>query len=567
MTAPSEAAPDPAGRNEDESPSSNRTAPAVPSPGAHASAGGGASGVGGEPEVGDADAMGAAGAAAPTGVESGGRMLAGRPAGGTGAPRPVVAAWVTALGLFVLVGVAGESAAEPPLGASTVHPPWDLGLGLPPAVVDAALLAAYLLAAAAVWRALRAVEDGWRPRPRTVGVAAVLAVGALLLVPPFGSADHLSYVAYGRIAAEGGDPYAVAPDDWPPGDPVVDSAEVPWDDTTSVYGPVATAVQAAVAELGGGSLRVTVWLWQLVAGASFLVTGLLLHRRARAPAARARVAVLWTLNPLLLGVLVAGAHLDAVSALAAVACLALGVRDVSSSRFVAMQLAAGLALGVAAGSKLPYAAAGVAVLWAHRRLPRLQQAVGAAALLVGAAAVLVPAHLWAGPHVYDQARDASRFTSLATPWRPLVNAASALGWAGARDAVPVAFALVALLTLLATIGLLRPLARRDRQDGALALLALAVAYVVAAPYVLPWYDALIFAPLALVAGTLLDRPLLLRLTVLAVAYVPGRAAGEPSTVSDALLDLRQFAAPVATAGVLVWLLVTGLRALRREPGH
>jgi hypothetical protein len=518
---------------------------------------------------------------AAAGAVAGGRLVAGRPpgaapdqgsrGGAAGAPGWATAAWVGAVGLFVLVGLAGESAAAPPLGGHTAHPPWDLALGLPPAVVDVALVAAYLLAAAAVWRGLQAVDDGWRPRPRTVGLAAVLAVGALVLVPPFGSADHLSYVAYGRIAAEGGDPYVVAPDQWPPGDPVVASAEVPWDDTTSVYGPVATAVQAAVAELGGGSLRLTVWFWQLVAGASFLVTGLLLTRLARAPATRARVAVLWTLNPLLLGVLVGGAHLDVLSAVAAVACLALGVRSVPpSTRFLAMQLAAGLALGVAAGSKLPYAAAGLAVLWAHRGLPSRQRAAGALALLVGAAAVLVPAHLWAGSHVYDQARDASRFTSLATPWRPLVNAAGALGWDGARDAVPYAFAALALVALLAAIGLLRSLAhqeRSDARDAALALLALAVAYVVAAPYVLPWYDALLFAPLALVAGTRLDRPLILRLTVLAIAYVPGRAAGEPSAVSDALLDLRQFAAPVATGAVLVWLLVAGLRALRRGPGH
>ena len=75
---------------------------------------------------------------------------------------------------------------------------------------------------------------------------------------------------------------------------------------------------------------------------------------------------------------------------------------------------------------------------------------------------------------------------------------------------------------------------------------------------LPWYDALLFAPLALVAGTRLDRPLLLRLAVLAVAYVPGRAAGEPSAVTDVLLGFRQFAAPVVTGAVLVWVLVTGL---------
>ena len=158
---------------------------------------------------------------------------------------------------------------------------------------------------------------------------------------------------------------------------------------------------------------------------------------------------------------------------------------------------------------------------------------------------------------------ASRFTSLATPWRPLVNALSALGWDGVRDAVPLAFAAVAVLALLAAAG---PLRGVPAEPGAAALLALGTAYVVAVPYVLPWYDALVFAPLALVAGTRLDRPLVLRLTVLAVAYVPGRAAGEPSVVSDVLLGVRQFAAPVATGTVLVWLLVTGLRSLRGSPG-
>jgi hypothetical protein len=500
------------------------------------------------------------------------------PAGGrestVAAPRFALALGAASVALLVLAGLAGESAAQPPLGPATAHPPWDLALGLPPAVVDVGLVAAYLLGGAAVALALRAVRAGWCPAGRTVAVAAVVAVGALVLVPPFGSADHLSYAAYGRIAAEGGDPYAVAPDAWPPGDPVVGSAEPPWADTTSVYGPVATAVQAVAAELGGGSLRLTVWLWQLVVGVSFLVAGLLLDRLARGgpgAGARARVAVLWTLNPLLLGVVVAGAHLDALSTAAAVACLALGVRRVSDGAatpaFLAAQAGSGVMLGVAAGTKLPYAAAGAAVLWAHRRLPARARVAGAAALLAGAAAVLVPAHLWAGGHVYDQARAASRFTSLATPWRWLLNEAHAIGWDGARAAIPVAFAVVAVLALAATVGHLRGVVGdRPDQQGAAALLALATAYVVAAPYALPWYDALLFAPLALVAGTRLDVPLVLRLTVLAIAYVPGRVAGEASAVSDFLLDVRRYDAPLVTGAVLLWLLATGLFALRRSPG-
>jgi hypothetical protein len=338
-----------------------------------------------------------------SGVRIAGVRAPARGAAPTGTPRLAAGLGGAAVALFVLVGLAGESATAPPLGPHAWHPPYDLALGLPPAVVDVALVAAYLLAGAAVWLGLRAVEAGWRPPARAVLVAGLVAVGALVLVPPIGSADHLSYAAYGRIAAEGGDPYLTAPDAWPPGDPVVGAAEAPWDDTTSVYGPVATAVQAAAARLGDGSLRLTVWLWQVLVGVAWLVAAWLLDRLARlsdGDRGRARVAVLWTLNPLLLGCVVGGAHLDALSAAAAVACLALGVRGASSpAGFLAGQAAAGVALAVAAGTKLPYAAAGAAVVWAHRRFPWRAQVAAAAAMLGTALAVLVPAHLWAGAPV------------------------------------------------------------------------------------------------------------------------------------------------------------------------
>ena len=114
---------------------------------------------------------------------------------------------------------------------------------------------------------------GARLRPRTVAAAALVAVGLLVAVPPLGSADHLSYAAYGRIAAQGGDPYAVPPITWRGGtDPVAGAVQPPWQDTPSVYGPVATGVMAAVSALAGSSLRLTVWLWQLVCGLAFLAS-------------------------------------------------------------------------------------------------------------------------------------------------------------------------------------------------------------------------------------------------------------------------------------------------------
>src|SRR6476646_3565400 len=51
--------------------------------------------------------------------------------------------------------------------------------------------------------------------------------------------------------------------------------------------------------------------------------------------------------------------------------------------------------------------------------------------------------------------------------------------------------------------------------------ALATAYVLLAPYSLPWYELLTWALLPLLAPSLLDTVLLGRGAVMAMAYVPG----------------------------------------------
>ena len=226
--------------------------------------------------------------------------------------RVAVVCGVASLGLLELVAFAGDSAAEPGLGALGRHPPWDAGLGWSSGMVTVLLLLAVLLGAAATGLGLRAVACGARPAPRAVALAAAAAIAALVLVPPIGSADHLSYAAYGRIAAAGDDPYVEPPITWRGGtDPVAGAVQPPWQRAPSVYGPVATAGQALAALLGNGSLRLTVWLLQLACAAAFGLVAWTLDRLTRAdPARRARAAVLWTLNPVLLGQLVLGAHVD-----------------------------------------------------------------------------------------------------------------------------------------------------------------------------------------------------------------------------------------------------------------
>jgi hypothetical protein len=94
---------------------------------------------------------------------------------------------------------------------------------------------------------------------------------------------------------------------------------------------------------------------------------------------------------------------------------------------------------------------------------------------------------------------------------------------------------------------------------------LSTAYALAAPYSLPWYDQLTWATLPVLAASALDLVLLGRLTVMALAYVPGRVVAMTPAVEDFTLGFRRLVAPYAA--LLVWgsLTVFWLRGSRRSP--
>jgi hypothetical protein len=85
-----------------------------------------------------------------------------------------------------------------------------------------------------------------------------------------------------------------------------------------------------------------------------------------------------------------------------------------------------------------------------------------------------------------------------------------------------------------------------------ATFVLATAYAVGAPYALPWYDVLTWATLPLVA-TSLDWILLARLTVMAMAYVPGRVVAMSPEVETLTLGFRKIVGPLAAW--LVWIAI------------
>ncbi|MFB9377108.1 hypothetical protein ACFFKU_02125 [Kineococcus gynurae] len=468
---------------------------------------------------------------------------------------PARALWVVSLLSWAFVALAGPSAAVPGLGPGPL--PFDLGGSPSSALVSAVLAVSVLTGGAALWCALDAVRAGWVPSRRLVTGAVLGAALLVVLLPPVGSADHLSYAAYGRVAVLGGDPWTASPATFAGGvDPVVSAVRDPWRDTPSVYGPVGGLVMALASLVGGDSVRTTVWAGQLLLAAGWVALALGLDAALRAsPTLRARVAVAWSLNPLLLTVGLGGAHADVLAGTAALATLLLARRH---------PLLAGLALGMAVGTKLPYGAVGggllVAWLLTRRELGTGWLVRG----VLGALVVLVPAHVWAGVHAYDQARTASRYVSLATVWRPLVEAG-----------LPRGLLLPGLALIM--IGLLalwwRPLTGDRTLDGhrweALAAgtaAALALGYLLGASYVLPWYDLLLWGPLTLaVAIPALDRLLTLRLTVLALAYVPGLVDGMSPTVQAVTLGFRREVAPWAAWLWLVLALGLGLPRRRGQP--
>jgi hypothetical protein len=478
-------------------------------------------------------------------------------------------ALVLSFGLLLLVGVAGESAAKPGLGPRG-WAPGDLAWSPGPALVTALLWVAYVLGAVAVWLRLKgepsvvsgagmlgAVAARARRRLAPGGWAGPAALGVLaLLTGPFGSADHTNYAAYGRIVALGGDPYLTPPSGWLPVDPVVSGVEPPWTGTVSVYGPFATVLQTLTSHLGGANLRETVWWWQVLVVLAWLAVRFVLLRSG---ATAGRVDTLWTLNPLVFGVGVLGAHVDLVAAALAVAALVLAARN---------PLAAGVFAGLAVSCKITYGVVGLAVLvgwWVHERRSLVRRALS---FVAAALVVVIPLHLWAGPHVFDQLDRARRSISLATPWRLAYEALSGPLTSGhARTVVTWLAVVVALVLVVLLARLTRGLAPGTSAGAAARwVVVLSAAYSLAAPYSLPWYDLLTWAALPVLASSVLDTILVVRLAAMAVAYVPGRVVGMTPTVERVSLWVRR--TPVPYAGLLVWGWVTlaATRGSSRTPG-
>jgi hypothetical protein len=278
-----------------------------------------------------------------------------------------------------------------------------------------------------------------------------------------------------------------------------------------VYGPVATWLQEAAGRLSGDRPWLTIWLLMLANGAAFLLTGLLLIRAAQD---RRRAAVLWAANPLLIGVLVAGGHLDtfvAGLAVAAVVCsrraesIRAGARRAGSWRW---DVGAGLLIGVACGVKVSagLVAAGLIVVL-------LTQRAWGRALRQGVTGLATVAVLYAcyGLHALDPLHAASGLVSVPSLWLFFQDLGNPLVGAGTATAVTaVAWPVV---TLALAWGLRSRLPRAAPPLVAVPML-LTLAWMLAAPWTMPWYSAVSWS-----CASLLPRGRLLGWLLTATAFL------------------------------------------------
>jgi hypothetical protein len=509
--------------------------------------------------------------ARPDGSADRGKRSADR---GKQGPLAVSAAIISAAGITLLavVMLLGPSAAVPRLGPG--GPMWSLQVRPSAATVIALERMGLLLGAIGVALGLAAVRRGWRPSAHLLVGAGAAAAALFMFLPPAGSIDVLNYAIYGRIAYLGHNPYLMRPAElYRAGDPVGLYAPANWRTLPTVYGPVATALQWAAAELGGASMaRIVFWI-RLGNAIAFVATAVGLVRLAGQDRARqARVCLLWAVNPVMLFWLVGSGHVDVLLALLMVAALT-ALRALAASRpdgrpgpagstvpgvvpgpvpgavaSVVAGAVTGLIVGAATAIKAPFALAALGLAWAARASPR-----AIVAGVFGAAAVLIPCSLV--PGALNTAGLSRRLTVSAGFIYPVPAAI------GSR---PVVFAATVLLATVALAVLLlwRLPAGHRGLPAVRPPAALALAWLAVFPVQAPWYDGLIFALLALMPASGLDYLLIFRSLLLSEMVLPG-VLPNTGTLSVAITRLCHLGL-LATAAALIVMCLARARGRPAE---
>jgi hypothetical protein len=434
--------------------------------------------------------------------------------------RPLPAVTLSALGLggVAFVGLCATaprpSVATPPVLLPLTSLARDIGSPhLPDIVANLIMYASIGLCCLGLAMMLWANSRGWSPSPRKVFWTAAGAIAVLVNITPVGSSDAASYAAYGRIAALGYDPYTFTPSMLPGGkhNPYTMLVSPIWQHTPSVYGPVATWTHLLAAEVGGAKPWATIWVLMIMIGAAFLAAGYVLLRTAANPV---RAVLLWVANPLLIAELVIGGHMDAFVALFAIAAIVLSRRCTT----VWHDLVVGVLVGVAGGIKVNavFVALGIAIPLMHdRSWARLAR--------IGSIAALTTLGVYYFSYGFGALRPLGKASTLVispTVWR-LVQWLGSLVAPGSGHLVTTMIGFAWPPLMLALAWYLYNRLSPDVPTVVAATCALTFAWVLVAPWSLPWYASIAWVTLALLPRNSLTRWLTLATGVLALLHFNG----------------------------------------------
>ena len=276
---------------------------------------------------------------------------------------------------------------------------------------------------------------------------------------------------------------------------------------------MATWTHLVAALIGGAKPWATIWVLMVMIGVAFLAAGYVLLRTAANPV---RAVLLWVANPLLIVELVMGGHLDAFVALAAIVAIVL------SRRYVAWwhDLLVGLVVGVAGGIKVSaiFVALGIAI-------PLLHDRAWARLARIGSVAAVTTLGLYYFSYGFGALKPLGKASTLVispTVWR-LVEAIF-----GSGHLVTTVIGFIWPPLMLALAWYLYNRLSPDVPTVVAATCALTFAWVLVAPWALPWYASIAWVALALLPRNSLTRWLTLATGTLALLHFNG---GHPTNVT------------------------------------
>jgi hypothetical protein len=406
---------------------------------------------------------------------------------------PKVAVTVSGVGLLLgmIVGATAPNVMTLPIRLPLSVLP---SLGSDNAVTMILLYTGDVLACLGLAGMLWAHSQGWRPDPRRLLLISAAIVAVMVSLTPVGSSDTASYAAYGRIASLGGNPYATTPARFLGAhSSYVHVVGTVWTGQSSVYGPIATLVQAFAAWIGGPHVEITIWVLMILNGIVFIAVGYLLLRTSDDPV---RATLFWVANPVLIQQLVSGGQLDTFVAAAAI-CSIQVARRVSGLRG---DLLVGLLIGLACGVKVNAVLVAVGLAWP---LLRRREWLRLARMTAVALVVFGIEYSSYGLNALKSTFDGLHWVIMPSPWRLFQMIGEALGISSSALVIVINCLWPIAMLVLAWVIFRR--ISSDQPREVVAPFALTFAWVLVAPWVFAWYTATAWATLTLVPRNRMTR--------------------------------------------------------------